>query len=500
MGGEHGAGSWYLCYFLHRLLDYRIPEVESLAKLFGCSGKLQWRQAPNHHPDSPFYFVRLPSEDMARSIAKRSVLVKAIFEIWGEGSTYEELRAAVEAFPEEKKRPYLGTEVTFKIIVDTFGKVISSEEQIKLINSFDFIPFQGRVQLRDPKEKFWFMETDGRVINNGMPAPLEPSVDGTRLFFGREIGGADRSLVTKYALSTRKYLGPTAMDAEIACLMSNQALVDTGKFVYDPFVGTGSILVAAAHYGALTMVKKPLFSPFLLLFRLSYFDLSQGADIDLRVIRDGRGPDCNVWSNFKQYDLPPPVGLVRADNNARPWRPNLREVFDAIICDPPYGIRAGGRKSGGRKLLKGIIDPYIIPDDKRKEHIPSTAAYILEECVHDLLDMAAQLLVTGGRLVFFYPLSREEGADNKLPDHPCFQLVSSSEQILSTKYSRCLLTMEKTSEYTDDLAARALETHLEFKKNHAKLLDAKDKLRSLVFTPGGEVLQRVIPKYRGKYV
>ena len=36
--------------------------------------------------------------------------------------------------------------------------------------------------------------------------------------------------------------------------------------VYDPFVGTGSILVAAAHLGAITL----------------------GADIDIRVIRDGK--------------------------------------------------------------------------------------------------------------------------------------------------------------------------------------------------------------------
>lgn len=28
--------------------------------------------------------------------------------------------------------------------------------------------------------------------------------------------------------------------------------------------------------------------------------MSQGADIDIRVVRDGRGPECNVWSNFKQ--------------------------------------------------------------------------------------------------------------------------------------------------------------------------------------------------------
>lgn len=36
--------------------------------------------------------------------------------------------------------------------------------------------------------------------------------------------------------------------------------------MYDPFVGTGSILVAAAHLGAHTI----------------------GADIDMRVIRDGK--------------------------------------------------------------------------------------------------------------------------------------------------------------------------------------------------------------------
>ena len=36
--------------------------------------------------------------------------------------------------------------------------------------------------------------------------------------------------------------------------------------MYDPFVGTGSILVAAAHLGAKTL----------------------GADIDVRVVRDGK--------------------------------------------------------------------------------------------------------------------------------------------------------------------------------------------------------------------
>lgn len=45
------------------------------------------------------------------------------------------------------------------------------------------------------------------------------------------------------------------MDAEMAFLMANQAQAKAGRLVYDPFVGTGSILVAAAHYGAITMVS-----------------------------------------------------------------------------------------------------------------------------------------------------------------------------------------------------------------------------------------------------
>lgn len=74
---------WYLCVFFHRLLDYRKPEVESLAQLFGAtedpqngdvSSQLQWKLPHHYHADSPFHFVNLPSEQLARNIATRSRL------------------------------------------------------------------------------------------------------------------------------------------------------------------------------------------------------------------------------------------------------------------------------------------------------------------------------------------------------------------------------------------------------------------------------------------
>lgn len=113
---------------------------------------------------------------------------------------------------------------------------------------------QGQVKLRNPDHNFWLIEIDNDGGNNGLPPIIQK-----RIFFGREVGAADRKLIPTYQLKSRTYLGPTAMDAEMAFLMANQALAIPGKLVYDPFVGTGSILVAAAHFGAMTMVCYSLF-------------------------------------------------------------------------------------------------------------------------------------------------------------------------------------------------------------------------------------------------
>ncbi|KAH9802415.1 UPF0020 domain-containing protein [Citrus sinensis] len=398
---------WYLCVFFHRLLDYRKPEVESLAYLFGVNDALEWKLPKHHHPDSPFHFVNLPSEDIARSIANRSILVKGMYEVWGEGSSYEELE-------KEVLLPYLSSDTTFKITVDSFGKVFSFQEQNDRIKGLSYIPFKGRVNLKNPDHKFWLIETDDYGVNNGLPPVAE-----RRIFFGREIGAADRKLIPTYHNGCR------------SGFLANQALVEPGKLVYDPFVGTGSILVAAAHFGTMTM----------------------GADIDIRVVRDG------LWITNAYW-------FAKADNNLPPWRPGLKEVFDAIICDPPYGVRASGRK-----LLKGVLDPYTVPDDKRVGHIPSTAPYCLSECVHDLLDLAGRILVMGGRLVYFYPVLREDSTRNPFPEHLCFKLVASSEQILSSRYSRVLLTMVKIGLYTEEIAETARRNHLEFRENHLKWLE-----------------------------
>lgn len=39
------------------------------------------------------------------------------------------------------------------------------------------------------------------------------------------------------------------MDAQLSLLMANQAQIKTGDLILDPFVGSGSLLVAAAQFG-----------------------------------------------------------------------------------------------------------------------------------------------------------------------------------------------------------------------------------------------------------
>ena len=51
MGDDAAAGDGVelMCYFLHRYLDFRLPEVTSLAEMAGAGGQIAWCVAPARH-------------------------------------------------------------------------------------------------------------------------------------------------------------------------------------------------------------------------------------------------------------------------------------------------------------------------------------------------------------------------------------------------------------------------------------------------------------------
>ena len=61
----------------------------------------------------------------------------------------------------------------------------------------------------------------------------------------------------------RPYVGPTTLDHTLALIIANITQICSNQIVYDPFVGTASLLIAASHFGAICI----------------------GGDIDIRVLR-----------------------------------------------------------------------------------------------------------------------------------------------------------------------------------------------------------------------
>ena len=68
--------------------------------------------------------------------------MKGMYELWGEGTCYEELKESIQSFPDSRKLPFLTSDSTFRISVETFGKALTFDEQKERIHSLTYIPFE----------------------------------------------------------------------------------------------------------------------------------------------------------------------------------------------------------------------------------------------------------------------------------------------------------------------------------------------------------------------
>ena len=227
---------------IHRLLDFRRPDIEAVASMLGFD--IAWRRPYGNDEFSPYWYIRLPSEEAAVKMAERTILTRCFLEVWGEGSTLDDLKRSIEQCPEEVKGPWLQEGQTFKVVIDAFAAKLDQKERIDLIKKLEFIPFRGKVEMKNPDFTMCLL-VSGAGDNNGIPGEIPP-----RLYFGRQVALSERGIVDTYRLTRRNYIGPTSMDAEVAFIMANQAKVQRGTLCLDPYVGTGSLLVAAAVFGA----------------------------------------------------------------------------------------------------------------------------------------------------------------------------------------------------------------------------------------------------------
>jgi len=394
--------------------QFRLAELESLADLLNIT--LVWIFKSDEYP---WVVLDMESEEEAVKIISRSVSIKFCVHLWAQGDNYEGFHNNLKTFSFEDESKWLSEDTSFKFHIESFNKKTNSEEKLAKIESLSYIPLLGPVSLNNPQVVFGYFEFYGFDPNNVPKDPL-------KLVFGRIVGEGQRERITKLSIKKRKFIGNTTMDPQLSLLMANLGKVDAGRVVLDPFVGTGSLLVAAAEFGGHVL----------------------GGDIDYltlhartrpsRVGQKIRAKDESMLANFEQYGLTSQyLGVIAGDFSQSPWRD--QEWLDCIITDPPYGIREGTTKLGSQK----DYTKTAIPEQYLENHYPEKVAYTLHQLLIDLLNFSARSLQVGGRLVYWLPVIRQSYSPDKAPAHPGLRLVADCEQVLSSHTSRRLLVMER---------------------------------------------------------
>lgn len=435
--------------------EFRLQELESLASCFGIEKNKLWvsnlpdyiswhdniydRPLANDHSNS-FAWVYLPKEDIALRILERSILVRGFMQVWASGTNHEKVKQILkenEYVKTEFLKNYIHDDLDFSWKVKSIGKKLSRPEQVSRMNEYGFL-FKGteKVNLKNPSLFLGIFE-DWRCIHwqkdrskQGISKEEISKVKSElkRVYVGRILGIqgcneiSDKSLWwLKYTLNRRPILGPTTMDNELAFIMCNIAQVKKNDLVFDPFCGTGGILISASHFGAICF----------------------GSDLDLRVINGWFCSYVNphmikdntikedhpksIYSNFDYYQLQRP-GIIRMDISQNSIR---HSWIDAIVCDPPYGIRATSRttnsnqnqiteQKGDSKYTGNNYIYSFIQDYNYRKSLSSTSIVSnthssigknnigslqpIDDIIFNLLSFASKTLVNHGNLVFLLPL------------------------------------------------------------------------------------------------
>ena len=251
MSAEYSVTSRFLFIVAQEKFGYAVPELESIGKC--CEIDLSGRIAAglgsknllsNDESSSPILIIESLCEEQVRQLLARSVLVKDAYELWGMGTTLASLKESLKNYPSHLKEKWFAAE-SFAVRVKGVGKKLSQPQQISKIDSLeDIIPFQGKVALKNPFVEIGLIE-DYSERTKGQP-PKEPLCS----YVGRYICSGQRKLIGQYSLKTRKFIGNTSMDAMLGMIMANMACVRSNTLTCDPFVGTGSLLISAAHFGS----------------------------------------------------------------------------------------------------------------------------------------------------------------------------------------------------------------------------------------------------------
>jgi tRNA (guanine10-N2)-dimethyltransferase len=161
---------------------------------------------------------------------------------------------------------------------------------------------KAKVNLKNPEKTFIGILTDKKFIFGVKMAEISPTP-----FMDRRP-------------KKKPYFHPSAMPAKLARCMVNLAKPKIGELVFDPFCGTGSMLIEAALIGCRVL----------------------GLDIQRRMVR-------GALKNMAYFHIKP-ESLILADAK----NPPIKKV-DCVVTDPPYGKSASTLKRTTKQLVEEAL-------------------------------------------------------------------------------------------------------------------------------------------------
>ena len=481
----------YLATFIknNNFYNFCLTEFLSVCEIYGIKN-VKYNQDTfsydiNKEPYLEIYFDGIENPEICQKLIDRATLLKSILKIYGEGETIEEVLTDVEKNNLDEIKLEQESLKSFRFDIDFRGLSEKRKVQLEMINKFDKFPMKAKVDINNAERIFI-------IFRNVVENQKIKKIISTKYYFGKLISGKDDKKLrfyTKYDLVNRKYIGPTSTDHVLSFLMTNFAQIKEGQMVIDPFVGTGSLLIPPSIYNAICF----------------------GCDLDVRVLRgysvgytrkseedkSAEKMKGNIFSNFDDYNLSRPQ-IIRQDINKSGFRKN-NYLFDAIVCDPPYGWRAAVRKTGlsvnkkekREKRLeikrnknnkddkeedqkdKNINNNEICEENNgiknednnnvEKEDMDYNYCYTNGELrmflptshcsVNNIFDglikFAENNLKVGGFLVCLYPVKKEKEEEDlvhqpiNFPRPPQFKLISACENINSKLRSRWCLVYKR---------------------------------------------------------
>ncbi len=159
-----------------------------------------------------------------------------------------------------------------------------------------------KVNLRNPEKTFNGFLTDNKLV------------------FGLKLAEIPAKSFTERRAKKKPFFHPSAMPPKLARCMVNLAKPKAGELVFDPFCGTGSILIEAALIGCRAV----------------------GLDVQRRMIKGS-------LRNFIHFGVKL-EGLVMADARNPPIK-----AVDCVVADPPYGRSATTLRRTTKQIIEDVL-------------------------------------------------------------------------------------------------------------------------------------------------